>query len=251
MDWTGKVVLVTGAGSGMGRAIAYAFGREGAIVCAADSNTITTKETADEIRQGGGQALALEVDVAQRSSVAAMIQRALLECHRLDVLVNCAGVIGYMPALELTEDEWDRVVDVNLKGTFWCCQIAALAMADKGAGGVIVNISSISAELPEPECVHYGVSKAGVAHLTKSLAVAFARHRIRVVALAPGTIRTPMNAEELQQPGFVESRLEVIPLKRIGAPEEIAEAVLFLASDQAGYITGSTLLVDGGTILLR
>jgi NAD(P)-dependent dehydrogenase (short-subunit alcohol dehydrogenase family) len=251
MDWTGKAVLVTGAASGMGRTIALAFGRQGATVCAADNNMVAAEATADTIRRGSGQAMALEVDVARRSSVAAMAERAIAVCHRLDVLVNCAGVIGYMPALELSEAEWDRVIDVNLKGTFWCCQVAAAAMAASGTGGVIVNISSISAELPEPECVHYGVSKAGVAHLTKSLAVALAPHQIRVVALAPGTIRTAMNEDTLQQPGFIEGRLKVIPLMRIGAPEDVADAVLFLASDHASYITGSTLLVDGGTTLLR
>jgi glucose 1-dehydrogenase len=251
MDWAGRVILVTGAGSGMGRAIALAFGRQGATVCAADNNMVAAEVTADTIRRQNGQAMALEVDVALRSSVSAMTERAIAVCHRLHVLVNCAGVIGYMPALELSEAEWDRVVDVNLKGTFWCCQIVAAAMAASGAGGVIVNISSISAELPEPDCVHYGASKAGVAHLTKSLAVALAPHHIRVVAVAPGTIRTPMNEDELQQTGFVEGRLKVIPLMRIGTPEEVANAVLFLASDHASYVTGSTLLVDGGTTLLR
>ncbi|MBV9219195.1 MAG: SDR family oxidoreductase [Methylobacteriaceae bacterium] len=251
MDWTKASVLVTGAASGMGRAIALAFAREGAFVCAADVNLGAAEATVDAALQVGGRALALEVDVARRFSVATMVERAIAACGRLDVLVNCAGVIGYMPALKLTEAEWDRVLDINLKGTFWCCQIVGAAMVASGTGGAIVNVSSISAELPEPDCVHYGVSKAGIAHLTKSLAVALAPHRIRVVALAPGTIRTPMNADVLDEPGFIEGRLKVIPLRRIGVPEDVAGAVLFLASDHAAYVTGSTLLVDGGTTLLR
>src|SRR5262249_34950523 len=140
---------------------------------------------------------------------------------------------------------------VNLKGAFICAQLAAAAMIKGQSEGVILNISSISAELPEPDCIHYGVSKAGIAYLTKTLALVLSRHHIRVLAISPGTIRTPMNETLLRDPEVVESRLATIPLRRLGVPQDIASAVAFLVSDAANYITGSTLYVEGGMMLVR
>jgi NAD(P)-dependent dehydrogenase (short-subunit alcohol dehydrogenase family) len=245
-----RVAIVTGGGRGMGRVIAATLARAGASVCVADINLPSAEETAAVVTEAGGRAAAIVVDVRRAADRAGMVDRALGTFGRLDLLINNAAVIGDIPALELNEVEWDRVLDVNLKGLFFCAQAAAKAMMVSG-GGVIVNFSSLSAELPEPDCVHYGASKAGVAHLTKSLAVALGRHNIRVVALAPGTIRTPMSADFLAQRGVEAERVQHIALGRIGRPDEVADAVAFLVSDDARYITGSTLYVDGGQLLLR
>jgi NAD(P)-dependent dehydrogenase (short-subunit alcohol dehydrogenase family) len=246
-----KVALITGAARGIGRAIALELSRTGAAVVAADIDIAGAQATAETITAENRIAVAIYVDVASRISAARMIEETLARFQHLDILVNNAGVFGTMPALDLTEEEWDRVTTINLKGAFFCSQLAARAMVDGGRTGVIVNMASISADLPEPECLHYGVSKAGVSHLTKSLAVALGPHGIRVIAVAPGTIHTPINDAVLRLPGVVEQRLKTIPLGRIGAPEDVATAVAFLASDKARYVTGSTLYVDGGMMLLR
>jgi glucose 1-dehydrogenase len=242
---------VTGAARGMGRGIALSLAREGAAVQAADINGTAVQATAAAIRSEGGQAEAIEADITRRTDIDNMIKQTLSRFGGIDVLVNNAGIIGYMSAVELTEAEWDRVLDVNLKGAFFCAQQVGVAMVAARRGGVIINVTSISAELPEPDCLHYGVSKAGLAHLTGSLAVALGPHGIRVVAIAPGTIHTPMNDELLREPEFVRQRRASIALRRIGAVEEIADATVFLASDDARYVTGSTLYVEGGTMLLR
>jgi NAD(P)-dependent dehydrogenase (short-subunit alcohol dehydrogenase family) len=244
-----KVAIVTGGAQGMGKAIALALAREGLAVSVADISFPGAETTAAAIVSQSGRAIAVHVDVSQSRSVSRMIDDTLAKFGRLDVLVNNAGIIGHMSILDLTEAEWDRVLAVNLKGTFLCCQFAARAMAVSN-GGAIINISSLSAEIPEPECAHYGISKAGVLHLTKSFALALAKHNIRVVAVAPGTIRTPMN-DDLLHTTFEEERLKAIPLGRIGTPEEVADTVAFLASGGARYITGSTIYVDGGQMLLR
>jgi len=245
-----RVAIVTGGGQGIGRAITVALASAGARVSVADINPRTARETAAVVCNSGGSATAIQVDVSQRASVARMVEHTLSMYGKLDILVNNAGVIGDVPFLELSEAEWDRVLGVNLKGTFFCAQVAARAMI-ASQSGVIVNISSISAELPEPDCVHYGVSKAGVAHLTKSLAVSLGKHNIRVIALAPGTTLTPMSTEFLGRPGVEADRVKSIALARIGTADEIADAVTFLVSDDARYITGSTLYVEGGQLLLR
>ncbi len=245
-----RVAIVTGGGQGMGRAIAIALAGEGAAVIVADTDLPKAEATVAAIAERGGRATAMDVDVSQHTSIVRMVEQTLARYGRIDILVNNAGVIGHMPLLELTEKEWDRVLEINLKGTFLCSQQAAKAML-ASKGGVIINLSSISADLPEPECAHYGVSKAGVTHLTKSFAVALGKHNIRVIAIAPGTIRTPMTDDFLGRPGAEEGRLRSIALDHIGTPEEVADAVVFLASDDARYVTGSTLYVEGGMILLR
>jgi NAD(P)-dependent dehydrogenase (short-subunit alcohol dehydrogenase family) len=250
MKLKGRVAIVTGAGQGIGRAIAMALAKEGAVVAIADIDITRAQAVAQAIGRDGGQAAAIQADVANNMSAAKMIEETVARHGALDILVNNVGIISYMPLLELTEDEWAHLLHVNLTGTFLCSQHAAKAML-RSKRGVIINISSISAELPEPDCVHYGVSKAGVAYLTKTFALALGKENIRVVAVAPGTIRTPRNQERLSRPGVEERRLMMIPLNRIGDPKEIADAVVFLASDEARYITGSTLYVEGGVMLLR
>jgi glucose 1-dehydrogenase len=246
-----RVAIVTGAGGGIGAAVAVSLAANGLAVMAADIAPEAAAATARTITARGGDALGLHVDVTRRASVAQLLDATLTRFGRLDVLVNNAGIIDYAPVLELTEAAWDRVLAVNLKGAFLCAQAAAAAMAERGAAGIVVNVTSISAELPEPDCLHYGVSKAGLAYLTRALALGLAPCGIRVVAVAPGTIRTPMNSDLLRDPAVVESRLATIPLRRFGEPVDIADAVAFLVSDAARYVTGSTLYVEVGMMLVR
>jgi NAD(P)-dependent dehydrogenase (short-subunit alcohol dehydrogenase family) len=246
-----RVAVVTGAAGGIGTAVAIALAADGFAIVAADLDGAGAEATARRIETGGGQAVGLQVDVAQRASVDALGSAIFQHFDRIDALVNNAGIIDYAPVLTLTEASWDRVLAVNLKGAFLMAQLAAAAMVERGNAGVIVNVTSISAELPEPDCIHYGVSKAGLAYLTRTLALDLAAHGIRVAAVAPGTIQTPMNEALLRGSGVVERRLATIPMRRLGAPADIASAVSFLVSDAASYVTGSTLYVEGGMMLVR
>jgi NAD(P)-dependent dehydrogenase (short-subunit alcohol dehydrogenase family) len=245
-----KVAIVTGAGRGIGKAIALAFAREGAAVVVVDIDAATAQATAAEITQRDRRATALQVDVSSKRSVEHMVHATMEEYGRIDILVNNAAVVDHYPLLELPEEEWDRILNTNLKGTFLCSQSVAKVMLAAGSG-VIINLASIAADLPTPETAHYGASKAAIKQLTKSMAVALGKHNIRVNAIAPGTIRTPMNMAILSQPGIEELKLKIIALDHIGTPEEVADPTVFLASDEARYITGATLFVDGGAILLR
>jgi NAD(P)-dependent dehydrogenase (short-subunit alcohol dehydrogenase family) len=247
----GRVAIVTGAGGGIGSAVARRLAGEGVAVACADLDGRRAAATADAIAAVGDRALACATDITSRRSVDDLVAAVEDQLGPIGILVNNAGVIEYAPVLELTETAWDRVLGVNLKGPFFCAQAAAASMVRRGTGGVIVNVTSISAELPEPDCLHYGVAKAGLAHMTRTLALDLARHGIRVIAVAPGTIRTPMNAELLRDPAVVDSRLRNIPLGRLGEPADVADAVAFVVSDAARYVTGSTLWVEGGMMLVR
>jgi glucose 1-dehydrogenase len=247
----GRVAIVTGAAGGIGEAVALRLAADGLVVVPTDISAGGAEATALAITQRGGEAIHFKVDVRRRASVIEVIDAVLSRYGRLDVLVNNAGIIDYAAVLEVTEEAWERVLGVNLKGAFLCAQAAAAAMVERHIAGVIVNVTSISAELPEPDCIHYGVSKAGLAYLTRTLALALAPQRIRVVAIAPGTIRTPMNSDLLRDPAVVDARFATIPLRRLGAVVDIAGAVSFLVSDAASYVTGSTLYVDGGMMLVR
>ena len=247
----GAVAIVTGAGGGIGSAIALKLAEAGIAVACADLDPRRAGTAAGAITAAGGRALAFAVDITNRASVDDFVTAVEARLGPVSILVNNAGVIDYASVLELTEAAWDRVLGTNLKGAFFCVQAAASSMVRRGAGGVIVNVTSISAELPEPDCLHYGVAKAGLAHMTRTLALDLAQYGIRVAAVAPGTIRTPMNAELLQDPAIVQSRLRNIPLGRLGEPADVADTVAFLVSDAARYVTGSTLWVDGGMMLVR
>lgn len=243
-----KVAIITGAGAGIGAATAVRFAAEGALVIAADRDTDAAAAVVVQIRAAGGQARAASADVANEDDVQRMVQLAIDTWGRVDVLVNNAGVGGGGGVLSFTLEDFDRVIGVNIKGALLCCKHALPHMLEQGHGA-IVNVASISSTCGIPGQAVYGPSKAGIWLLTRQLAVEFATRGIRVNAVAPGTIETamiggPVGDRELQ--GGMKFLMDHHPIGRFGKPEEVANAILFLASDEASFITGANLAVDGG-----
>ena len=241
-----RVAIVTGAGAGNGRGIALRFAEEGARVVAADLDLAAARSTAERVAERGGDAIAVHADVSRHAHVESMVDAARERYGGVDILVNNAGVETLVPLLDLEEQEWDRVVDTNLKGAFLCARIAARAMVDAGRPGAIVNIASINAKIALAGQAHYTSSKGGLVMLTKSMALDLAPHGIRVNAVGPGVIETRMTERSLADPERRAMLLSRVPLGRVGQPRDVANATLFLASDEASYITGTTLYVDGG-----
>ncbi len=244
----GKVAVITGAGSGIGREAAIRFATEGASVVVADVADQAAAAVAREVTAAGGRAEPVIVDVSDPDQVAHMVEAAVGTFGRLDVLFNNAGI--FPPddggVLDTPPDTWRRVMDVNLQGVWLGCRAAIPAMLRTG-GGSIVNVSSFVALMGAATAqVAYTASKGGVLALTREVAVEYARQGIRVNAICPGPIETPLLAELLADPARRERRLVHVPLGRFGRPSEIAAAALFLASDEASFVTGSALVVDGG-----
>ena len=246
MRLKGRVAIVTGAGSGNGRGIALRFAEEGARIVAADLELRGAQDTVSLVEDAGGQAVAVHADVSRREHGESMVQAATDRFGGIDILVNNAGVETLIPLLELEESEWDRVVDTNLKGAFLCAQIAARTMVSGQRSGAIVNIASINAKIALAGQAHYTSSKGGLIMLTKAMALDLAPHGIRVNAIGPGVIETRMTESSLSNPERRAMLLSKVPLGRVGQPQDVANAALFLASDEASYITGTTLYVDGG-----
>jgi NAD(P)-dependent dehydrogenase (short-subunit alcohol dehydrogenase family) len=249
MQFESNVVIVTGASSGIGRAAAMAFAREGASVAIADRDMAAGATVADEIRKSGGKAEAFEADVSNEDSVRTLCGRVVARWGRLDVLVNNAGVYHQADAVDTPLPAWNNVLAVNLTGAFLCIKHAAPFMM-KGSGGAIVNVASEAGLVGIRGQVAYNVSKAGLISLTQSCAVDFAARGIRVNCVCPGTTDTPLVQAALARaadPAAVRRALEQArPANRLGEPREIAEAILFLASARARYATGAVLAVDGG-----
>jgi len=239
-----RLALVTGASKGVGKGIALELARRGADVAVNYySDSAGAEAATEEIRALGRRAFAVRADVSSREQVDAMFERVLADRGRLDILVNNAGIQTWKPLLELTEEEWDRVLDVNLKGCFLCTQRAARAMKDSG-GGVIVNIGSGCNKWPFPNLVNYTASKGGIEQFTKVAAVELGPCRIRVNCVAPGAIEIERTKQEAGDYAGTWSRLT--PLRRIGLPSDVGAAVAFLCEDRAEFITGQTVWVDGG-----
>jgi 3-oxoacyl-[acyl-carrier protein] reductase len=247
MRLDGKVAVVTGATRGIGRAIALALGREGARVLVTGRDERAGRQVAAAIQGLGRAALWHRADLASPGAAQGVVAAALAALGGVDVLVNNAGLFQRRPALEMTEAEWDAILDVNLKAAFFCAQAAARHMVDRGVRGAIVNVASDAAWSGGLNpCAHYAASKAGMTSMTRSLARELAPHGIRVNALAPGLITTEMGGTA----GATLPDLR-IPLGREGTPEEVAAATVFLASDEASYVTGAVLNLSGGLVLDR
>jgi len=243
MKLSNRVAIVTGAARGIGKAIAVVLAQNGSDVVVADLNIKKAQETADEISKSGRRALPVQVDISSGRQVSDMVNKTLENFGKIDILVNNAGIIELMSIFDITEKQWDRIMSVNLKGNFLCSRAVLDAMA-KSRSGKIINIASDAGKTGSTlPAAHYAASKAGIICLTKSLARELAPLGIRVNAVSPGLIETDMTGDIITQ------REAKIPVGRVGKPEDVAGAVLFLASDDADYITGEILDVNGGLIM--
>ena len=242
-----KAATVTGAASGIGRAIALKFAAEGADVVAADIDGAAAEAVAEEIRAGGGTAHGIAADITKRGDVDAMTALAIDQFGKIDVLVNNAGSRIVKPFLDHSEDDWQRMLDVNLTGHFHCCQAVLPHMLAAGFGR-IVNVASITGSVGRPNRVGYVAAKGGTLAMTRALAADMAGKNITVNALAPGMIASPMNRAVKEAPDFGDNWNNDNLVRRWGEPEDVAGIAAFLASDEAAFITGETINVDGGSI---
>ncbi len=246
-DFSGKVVLVTGAGHGIGTGIALRFAQAGAAVAVHyRSSEAGATKVVESIRALGVRTLPIQADIRDKPEVDALIARAVQQLGRLDILVNNAGAQPLSSLLDMTESQWDEVIDTNLRGAFLCTQTVAAQMIRQGTGGAIVNIASIEAENPAQHHSHYNVSKAGIVMHTRSAARELGPHGIRVNSVSPGVIWS--EGIEEGWPDGVSRYLKAVPLGRLGSFEDGADACLFLASPAARWITGANLVVDGGVM---
>lgn len=244
-----RTALVTGAGQGIGRTFAHALAEAGASVAIVDINSTTAQKVADEIRNLGQRSLAIEADVTGARDVKNMVDRIIDEWGRLDIGVNNAGIGSWNKAEEMPEEEWDRVMDINLKGVFLCAQAEANVMIPQEYGKIIntASMSAIIVNYPQNQAA-YNASKAGVVHLTHTLATEWAEHGIRVNSISPGYMRTPLIESEPVR-NMVPLWLERTPMKRLGEVEDLQGAVVYLASEASDFMTGHDMVIDGGFTL--
>ena len=246
----GKAALVAGAGGGIGGAGAEALAREGAAVFCADIDGAAATAVAERIRGAGGRAAAHQLDVCDRTAIDEAVAAAVREFGRLDILLECAGISHRLGFLDLDAATWDRIIAVNLTGMFHLGQAAARQMVRQGNGGSIINVTSQLAEVARPERAAYVASKGGGRSLTHAMAVDLAAHGIRVNAIAPGPTLTGLTRASYTDPASRHATEALIPLGRLGQPGDLVGAVLFLASDDSRWVTGSTVTVDGGYLAI-
>ncbi len=240
-----KVAIVTGAGRGIGRATAIALAKEGYNIVVSDINQKECSSVAKEINSLGVEGMAVECDVSKKIQTEALVSKTMEKFGRLDALVNNAGIFPFVPFSKMKEEDWNKVLDINLKGVFLCSKSVLKIMKP---GGKIINISSIASIVGFSGLSHYCASKAGVNGFTRTLAVELAPLKINVNAIAPGAINTPGANKALDEKSKKQT-IAAIPMAKMGEPEDIANAVVFLASEKAGYITGQVIIVDGGWTL--
>ncbi len=247
----GKTAIVTGAARGLGKAMATGLAEVGANIVIPDINYENARKTANEISELGVETLALKCDVTDKSEVQNMVEKTVDKFDNIDILINNAGLCKNIAAEEMSLEDWQEVIDINLTGVFLCSQVVGKEMIDN-KGGSIINISSMSAEIinyPQPQC-SYNASKAGVSQLTKSLAAEWAKYDIRVNAIAPGYMKTDLTAEILDKnPERKEHWIEPTPMKRMGKPKELKGLAVYLASEASSFMTGNIVKIDGGYTL--
>jgi len=249
MRLDGKVAIVTGAATGIGKAIATLFAHEGArVIIDYVGKPDTATEAVRQIEGAGGQARAIQADISDETQVKSLVQQCVAAYGRLDILVNNAGIETKMPFLDTPLDYWEKVIAINLRGPWLCTQSAVRQMVAQGGNGRIINISSIHEDLPMPTNTPYCMTKGGLRMMMRTLAVELAPHQITVNNIGPGAIDTPMDAPLKEHPEQMARLLAEIPLGRMGRPEEVAELAVYLASDAASYVTGSTMFIDGGML---
>ncbi len=242
-----KVAVITGSDSGIGRAIAIQFAKEGAsVVINYAHSQDKAQEVLQTIQKDNGKAVVIQADVSQYDQAMGLIQQAVSHFGKIDIMVNNAGMEIHSPFLDVTEQQYDRVLGVDLKGTFFCAQAAAREMVKQNIAGRIINISSVHEDLAMPQNVPYCCAKGGVRMLTRTICLELAPHNITVNNIGPGAVDTPIDADVKADPVKWKALMNEIPLHRMGQPEEIATLAVYLASDASGYVTGSTFFIDGG-----
>jgi len=246
-ELTGRKAVVTGAGGGIGRELCHALAEMGADVALVDTKRESMEKVGEELRRYGRSVMICETDVTKASDVESTMGRVLSEWGRIDILVNCAGITQWVPAEEMKEEDWDCLMDVNLKGTFLCCRAVARSMI-ANRRGKIINIASMSGSIvnyPQPQCA-YNTSKAAVVMLTKSLAAEWAQYNINVNSMSPGYIATDMTMKASQ---YHEEWKKLTPMKRLGEPSELKGTIVYLASEASRLMTGHDLIIDAGYTL--
>lgn len=249
-DLTGKVAVITGGSKGIGNAIAKRYGEEKMkVVINYNSDKAGADKAVQEIKDAGGDGVAVQADISSEEGVQKLLDAAVENFGDLDVWINNAGMENQHPTNELSLKDWQRVIDVNLTGSFLGSKAALNYFLKNNKKGNIINMSSVHEQIPWPTFAHYAASKGGVKLFTETIAMEYAEKGIRVNSIGPGAINTPINAKKFADPEQLKTTTDMIPMKRVGDPSEVAAAAAWLASDESSYVTGITLFVDGGMTL--
>ncbi len=248
-DLSGKIAIVTGGNQGIGLAISRGLATAGATIVIANRRPVEGQTAAESLEKEGLNAVAIPTDVSDESSIAALVSKVISDFGTIDILVNNAGVIVRKPAEDISSEEWDYIMNINLKGVFFCCQLVGREMIRRRKGKII-NISSDASQRAMPERSVYAASKAGVSHLTRCLALEWAKYNINVNAIGPGPTITPLNKKYYEEhPEKLEQTIQSLPIGRMGDTSDYVGAAIFLASEASNFVIGQTLLVEGGSTI--